>query len=356
MRLQSPLGFPSWAADTPACPTRNVNITQTHLRLHLGRRGGRSASVLIAVFWLMAALGLAVFSTAFVVHADMEVVASEKASFRAMQLAETGIAIAANSIVEEYDPILTQFPVTDPGLLEYFDFGENEGFLVKIRSESGWLNVNHALLRGDRDLIERLFNVWGMELSQAQEIVSAMIDWVDADEITTAAPEGAEAGWYEDNGFGDGNYPFNRPFYDVEEMKFVRGMDIVASYMPAWRRYFTVRSEGPIDVNEAPAELIAVAAETEVEWVEDFIFQRDGEDGIKDTEDDQPFSSVEEVLSQIQSPPDRRSITTPRFTTDGQTVRIESTGIYGDYRRKLVVILRNRGAQPALLSREEVPF
>ncbi len=331
-------------------------MTKSHLRRHPGRRGGRSASVLIAVFWLMAALGLAVFSTVFVVHADMEVVASEKASFRAMQLAETGIAIAANGAVEEFDPILTQFPVTDSGLLKYFEFGENEGFLVKIRSEEGWLNINHALLRGDRDLIERLFNVWGMDLSEAQEVASALVDWVDADEITTAAPEGAEEGWYEANGFGAGNYPFNRAFYDLEEMKFVRGMDVVAAYMPNWRNYFTVRSDGPLDLNEASAELIAVAAETEVEWVEDFIFQRDGPDGIKDTEDDLPFTSVEEVLSQIQSPPERRGVISPRFTTNGGTVRIESTGIYGDYRRKLVVVLRNRNTRPALISREEVPF
>ncbi len=312
--------------------------------------------MLIAVFWLIAALSLALFSTLFIVHADMEVVAAERASFRAMQLAETGVAVAANGVIEEFDPILTQNPVTDPGLLEYFDFDDNEGFLVKIRSEAGWLNVNHALLRGDRDLIERLFNTWGLELSEAQEVVSALVDWVDADDITTAAPDGAEADWYEDNGFGDGNYPFNRAFYDVEEMKFVRGMDLVAAYKPDWRRYFTVRSEGPLDVNEAPAALIAVAAETEIEWVEDFIFQRDGEDGIKDTEDDLPFGSVEEVLTQIQSPPDRRGIVSARFTTRGGTVRIESTGIYGDYRRKLMVVVRNRNSRPVLLSREEVPF
>ena len=309
--------------------------------------------MLIAVFWLMAALGLAVFSTLFVVHADMEVVAGEQAAFRALQLAETGVAIAANGNVEEFDPILLQYPVVDPLLNEYFEFGENEGFIARIRSEAGWLNPNQALLRGDRDLLERLFNSWGMELSDAQDVVSALVDWVDQDDITTAAPEGAEAEWYEDNGIGDGNYPFNRAFFDVDEMKFVRGMDVVESFKPNWRDYFTVRSEGPLDVNEASAELIAVAAETDVEFVEDFIIMRDGADGLPDTEDDVPYQNLEEVLAQIQSPPGRRSVVNQRLTTRGGTVRIESTGIFGDYRRKLVVVIRNRNSQPALISREE---
>ncbi len=312
--------------------------------------------MLIAVFWLLAALTLVVFSTLFVVHADLEVVSSERASFRALQLAESGIAIAANGSVEEFDEILKQYPVRDPSLHDYFDFSEGEGFQVRIRSESGWININQALLRGDRDLIERLFNAWGMELSEAQEIVSALVDWVDPDEIATAAPDGAEADWYEENGFGDGNYPFNRPFFDVEEMRLVRGMEIVEAYRPNWRSAFTVLSEGPLDVNEASAELIAIAAETELEWVEDFIIQRDGEDGIPDTEDDLPFTSVEEVLSQIQSPPDRLGSISPRLTTRGNTVRIESIGISGDFRRKLVIVIRNRNSTPQLLFREEVPL
>ncbi len=332
---------------------RNVTDNQPNLRPRSGRRGARNASVLIAVFWLMAALGLAVFSTLFIVHADMEVVSGETASFRALQLAETGVAIAANGAVEEFDPILTQYPVGDPQLHQYFRFSENEGFLVRIRSESGWLNPNQALLRGDRELLELLFNHWGMELTDAQEVVSALIDWVDQDEITTAFPDGAEAEWYEEQGIGGGNYPFNRPFYDVEEMRLVKGMDLVEAFRPNWRDAFTVHSEGPLDVNEASAELIAVAAETEVEFVEDFIILRDGADGIPDTEDDAPFQNIEEVLSQIQSPGDRRQVVSQRLTTRGNTVRIESTGIFGDYRRRLVVVIRNRNARPALISREE---
>jgi hypothetical protein len=111
-----------------------------------------------------------------------------------------------------------------------------------------------------------------------------------------------------------------------------------------------------VDVNEASPEIIALAAETEIEWVEDFIVQRDGVDEIQDTEDDLPFNDINAVLDQIQSPPDRRDIISPRFTTRGNTVRIESTGYFGDFRRQLVVVLRNRSSRPALLSREEIPI
>ena len=115
------------------------------------------------------------------------------------------------------------------------------------------------LPEGDRIMAD-VFQSWGMELSEAQEVVHCLLDWVDADEITTAAPEGAELEWYEKEGLGGGNYPFNRAFYDVDEMQFVKGMDLVAGYKPNWRDYFTVKSQGPVDVNDAPANVIAVAA------------------------------------------------------------------------------------------------
>ena len=148
-----------------------------------------------------------------------------------------------------------------------------------------------------------VFQSWGIELSEAQEIVNCLLDWVDADDVTSAAPDGAEAEWYEAN-VGSLNYPFNRAFYDVEEMQFVKGMDVVAAYKPNWRDYFTVRSQGPLDINDADANLIVVAAGLEemteiggsefsenVDEIEDFLngdnesgsYGRNGPDGIKDT-------------------------------------------------------------------------
>jgi len=311
-------------------------------------RRTQNGSALIAVFWFMAVLSLAVFSTIWVVDADMESVHQQSMSFRALQLAEMGVAIAANPVVKEFDPILNQMAEGETGLME--------GFSVRIRSESGWMNINRMLTGTDREFLEHVFEQWGMELTDAQEVVSALIDWTDADEISTIPnlDGGAEKDFYEEQGFD--NYPFNRPFYDIEEMALVRGMEIVAAYKPNWREYFTIFSEGGIDLNEASAEIITLTAEAEREYVDDLVQQRAGLDGLEDTEDDEPIQDIQGALAQIQAPADRLDAIAQRFSGNSNTVRIESTGIIGDYRKQIQLVIRNRNSRPVILLREEVPI
>jgi len=310
------------------------------------RREGGSA--LIAVFWLMAILSLAVISTVYVVNSDIDIIVSERQAFRAIQLAEAGVAFAANPAVKEFDPLLHQS----------FDVGKGEGFDVRRRSEGGWLNINRLVMAGgDHLLLEELFVRWGMEKEDAVDVVRALMDWADADDVNQfdGFDDGAENEFYTELGFE--NYPFNRPFYDLDEVLLVRGMNVVASYQPNWRSYFTIWSEGQLDINEAPAELIAAAAGTDIDLVKDLIAMRDGPDGIPDTEDDEPFQSVEDALAFVRgdSAAEDPALVRNRFTTRSNTVRIESTGWVGDYRRRLVLVVRNLESRPVILSREEEP-
>ena len=129
-------------------------------------------------------------------------------------------------------------------------------------------------------------------------------------------------------------------------------------YQPRWRQFFSVFSEGQLDINEASAELIAVAAGTDIEGVKNVIDQRNGEDGIPRTEDDQEFQSVSEAIAFIQGDgiAEDPALIEGRFTTQSGTVRIESTGFVGSFRRKLVLVIRNRESTPVILSREEIPL
>ncbi|MEM0896794.1 MAG: hypothetical protein AAGJ79_07890 [Verrucomicrobiota bacterium] len=341
---------------TSTALTREIRFSQVigrSDRCGLDRRAAaESGSALIAVFWLIAVLSSLVVATALIVNADIEVVVTEKNAFRASQLAEMGIAIAANPNVEEWDPILRQ---------SFFE-GE-EGFEARIRSEAGWLNIN-TMLQGDPEgsdgaqILQDLFQYWGMDLiDEAQFVINALKDWVDEDDIPVGLSEdsgGAEEEWYLEQGFE--NYPFNRAFYDLDEMALVRGMDIVEAYEPRWREYFTVYSEGRVDINEASADLIAAMAQLDgPDDVDELIRTRNGEDEIPDTEDDYQFTSVEEALSNVTAATDIGSIAS-RFSTEGSTVRIESTGFVGDYRKRLVLVIRNREAQPTILAREEAPI
>lgn len=299
--------------------------------------GTERGSALLIVFWLMAILSLFLFTSIQLVSSDVDLVISQKHDFRAEQLCEMGLAIAANPAVERYDPILTQF-----------DEAAQEGFSVRIRGEGGKININVLLQQNDREFLERIFTFWGMENGQAEALVDNLLDWVDADDFTNL--NGAEFEYYEEMGFP--TYPFNRPFYDLEEMSLVKGMDFLDFLKPNWRSYFTLFSGGQVDLLEADVELITMVAEVSEMTAQDFVTTRRGGDGIEGTEDDVRFESLQEALSELGIAADYPQAN--RLTVNDETVRIESTGRVADYQKQIVLVLRNRESNPVILNRQEI--
>ncbi|MFZ9935948.1 MAG: general secretion pathway protein GspK [Luteolibacter sp.] len=296
------------------------------------------AAALLAVIWLIAILAIATMSALRVISFDVEVASSKIHGSRARQLAEMGIAVGANPAVMRSDPLLRQF-----------DDQAGEGFQVRLVSEGGRFNLNAILLQEDESLLLSIFTYWGLELDEAQEIIDALADWVDADEETRL--NGAEIEFYE--GLGRINQPFNRPFYDIDEARLVRGMDRVETLRPDWRNWFTIWSSGALDLNEATAELIAAAAEISPEEAAILPELVTGMDGIRDTEDDEPFENPASALDLLGIDAEARPDLARRFTVDDAVTRIESTGMAAGAKRRITVIVRNRAGRPALLERTE---
>lgn len=305
--------------------------------VHRRRRARQRGSSLMVVFWLMAVLSFALFTSIQLISSDVSLVVSQKNDFRAMQLCEMGIAIAANPAVQRYDPILTQY---DPV--------KQEGFSVRIRGEGGRLNINSLVTSEDSTLLERIFTFWGMEIERAEELVHCLSDWVDADDNRGLL--GAENEYYTEIGLP--NYPFNRPFYDLEEVGLVKNIDYLNFVKPDWRRYFTLYSSGKLDLSEADAEMIEMVAEVSDIAAFDFVRKRAGVDEFEGSEDDYQFQALEEALGELGiDPADPRA---NRLTVNEGTVRIESVGKVGDYTKQLVLVLRNRESNPVILNREEI--
>ncbi len=292
---------------------------------------------LIAVLWLIAILGIACLATLRVISFDMELATAKVHGSRARQVAEMGIAIGSNPAVKRSDPMLQSFNE---------EFGE--GYNVRIISEGGRFNINRILLQNDKPLLRDIFIGWGLDLDAAQEITDALGDWIDPDD--NEALNGAEIGYYEKE--GRINQPFNRPFYDLGEVSLVRGMNLVEAVRPDWRDWFTIWSSSGLDINEAPAELIAAAAEVSVDRAQIIPETVRGADGLRDTLDDVPFQSVEQALTLIGVDSQRTDILS-RFAARDETTRIESIGSAEGSKRKITVIVRNRTGKPALLERTE---
>jgi type II secretory pathway component PulK len=291
----------------------------------------------MAVLWLIAILAMACMATLRVISFDMELASSKIHGSRARQIAEMGIAIGSNPAVKRSDPLLRQL-----------DEELGEGFEVKIISEGGRFNINHIILQDDKALLRSIFMDWGLELEVAQEIADALGDWVDPDD--DVALNGAEKAYYEKE--GRINQPFNRPFYDLSEVSLVRGMNLVEAVRPDWRNWFTIWSGGGLDLNEAPAELIAAAAEMPVASAEIIPETVRGTDGIRDTTDDSPLTR-EAALDLLGISAESRPDLARRFSVNDSTTRIESIGHADGAKRKINVIVRNRTGRPALLERTE---
>jgi type II secretory pathway component PulK len=293
---------------------------------------------LLAVIWLIAILALATMTALRVISFDMEIASAKIHGSRARHVAEMGIAIGANPVVKRSDPILRQFNAE-----------AGEGFEVRVISEGSRFNINAILLKDDTALLRSMFVDWGLELDDAQAVVDALGDWVDAD--GNVKLNGAEIKEYE--ALGRINQPFNRPFYDLAEMRLVLGMDLVEAVRPDWREWFTIWSGGALDLNDAPAELIAAAAEVRVEEAEIIPETVRGSDGQRDTEDDVPFENAAAALDLLGVDINGRPDIVRRFTVNDPTTRIESIGQAEGAKRKITAIVRNRTGKPALLERTE---
>lgn len=304
--------------------------TATHIRK------SSHGFALVAVLWLIAILSLAAITTLRVISFDMRIATAKIHGSRASQLAEMGIAIGANPAVERNDPLLRRF-----------DEVNNEEVQVTLTSEGARFNINSLILAEDKSLLRSIFIHWGLDLDSAQALTDAFTDWVDADD--EVALNGAEIEDYEK--IGRLNQPFNRPFYDIEEMTLVLGMDQIERLRPDWRAWFTVWSGGTLDLNEADAELISVAAEVTLEQASIIPETLRGIDNIRDTEDDVPFQDVATALSLLGIGGETGQIIAQRFTVDDTTTRITSTARSGDSKRRITAIVRNRTGRPALLDR-----
>jgi type II secretory pathway component PulK len=292
----------------------------------------------MAVLWLIAILAMACMTALRVISFDMELATAKIHGSRARQIAEMGIAVGSNPAVKRSDPILRQL-----------DGEAGEGFEVRVISEGGRFNINAILLQDDKTLLREMFSNWGLDLEESQAVADALGDWVDADD--NVALNGAEVKEYE--AAGRVNQPFNRPFYDLSEVRLVRGMDLVEAVRPDWRDWFTIWSGGALDLNEAPAELIAAAAECPVEQAEIIPETVCGTDGLRDTEDDVPFQNAAAALDLLGVEVNGRPDLARRFTVNDPTTRIESIGHAEGAKRKISIIVRNRTGKPALLERTE---
>jgi general secretion pathway protein K len=294
------------------------------------------ASALMLMIWAVLLMSLTVMGVVEYVGYSVSESTIANAEFRALYLAESGLAVGLHPSMRRGDTALKQ------------KIGSDSGFDVVINYEGARIPINYLVDSRLGEAVTNLFLYWGLSAEQAGIAVDSLADWIDNDD--SARPNGAESDYYKTLGIFD--MPRQLGFISVDEMLLVRGMNVVDRLKPDWREYFSVYSDGVIDLRTAFKDtLMAVSGSSESD-VDNYIARRDGPDGIPGTEDDQRISDSE-AFRLLGIDGDRAAALRSTLTSEDAMRRITSTGYVGEKRVQIIVIAR-RGEDRTLAYRARI--
>lgn len=166
---------------------------------------------LIMVLWMLTLLMIMASSFALTIRRETAVLTDVKALAQARALAEGGINIAMLNLL----PLDEKLRWRSDGSLYEITFADAP-IRIRISDESGKIDINFA----DPVILRNVFSSLGLEEALLDQLIAAIIDWRDPDDIQT--PQGAEKEQYQKAGLS--YTPANKPFETVDELQMVLGM------------------------------------------------------------------------------------------------------------------------------------
>lgn len=241
-------------------------------RRHRRRAGARPRDrgfALPAVVWILVLVGAVTATFLAAAQDERRAVANGIESTRARWAARAGLARAAAALEARLAGPAAPRRIRSAG----------DSLLPPLRLEVNGMAVRVELLdsrarlhlnRATGDQLGRLLAAIGVDRARAERIVAAVLDWRDPDERPRDA--GAEAAAYAARGLAA--RPRNAPFGDVDELARVRGVS------PELHRrlspLLTVEGDGRINVNAAPAPVLAVLPVLDLEGARALVRAREG--------------------------------------------------------------------------------
>lgn len=244
-----------------------------------GVAGARDGFVLIAVLWLLVALGAVGLHVGIEMRTERLAAANMLDQTRAREAASAGAEYARSrltaALLQRADELRAEAeransrrqsgrvqsvqrffrsvdPADDPwrdpeGLVvTEMEFGDAR-FTLHVRDAQAALNLNAA---NEEMLLGFFSQGLGIDYAQADRISQAIADWRDPDDLPRV--NGGERDQYLRAGLPV--LPTNRGFAEMNELRYVMGMtdEIYAAAAP----YLTLRGSGRINVNAAPVPVL----------------------------------------------------------------------------------------------------
>lgn len=295
------------------------------------RRRSRGSALMLMI-WAVLLMSVTVMGVVEYIRSSTLEANLAEHEFRALALAESGLAVGMHPNTRRGDIVLKQ------------KVGTDSGFDVVINYEGARLPINFATDERLREAIYNLMIYWQLNAQDASIVADSLADWVDND--NTPRANGAEADYYKQLGIYDA--PRNQGFVRVDEMLLVRGMDVVDLHKPDWREYFSVYGEGQIDLRTVFKDVIIAVTGASLNDADRFIRERDGADGIPGTEDDRRIRD-EEAYQLLGLTGDRLNAIKGIVNDDDTTLRrITSIGWVGEKRAKIIIVTRRNAETGAV--------
>ena len=286
------------------------------------RRTQRGSSLLL-VLWAIMLMSFSIIGLVEHLSRGLDESVYAEKEFRARLLLQSARVLAAHPAIQRGDPLLRQ-PVTS-----------SETYEVNLTTEGVNLAINQLGSSGtQRRFAARLFEKWGMDSRQAKTLTDSISDWIDSND--RPRPQGAERDYYLPLGRVD--FPYNRPFDNIDDLLLVRGFSDLDRLRPDWRSFFTLFGDGTIDVHMASAEMLAVLFDVTPGEVSRFAMARLGPDGLRDTIDDPRFTSLAEVRRLLDIPQENYTAVMSLLTLDHPIKRTECLARAGNLERRLTII------------------
>jgi general secretion pathway protein K len=292
----------------------------------------RASALLLVLFTLLLISGLVLSALSFLESGVADYGALNH-QFRARQLARSGLAYGLNPQITNQDrPLLNQ---------KFKPAGE---FHVVITSESTKLNINTLLEQQRDDILQTLFLQWNVSLKSVNEVINGLKKWTNGNQEiqpvgtnTQPAAPNQQAGIQTNQQQG---IQLVRPFMAVSEMAEVSGFDAVIQAKSDWADYFTVWSDGTIDVNLADPSLISLVTGVTLAQATQFVRHIWGPDGIPFTSDDQPYQNWNDVMLQLGMSSQQFQIVQNLLSLSSSVDRVDSTGTIGKYSTTISVVAK----------------
>jgi hypothetical protein len=310
-----------------------------------------SGVALIIVLWAVSLIATAMLGLAVLMERQIgqEVAALQNA--RAMLVAESGIQMVLNPELLPGDVEAASQQLSGR-LQEGWKVGKATvpvKFTIRtedMKGEGGKVNIN-ALLLGNqavaRAILQNLFAQWEVNLTTSSALIDALLDWVDADQLSSGSNSATEVN------------ARNGPFEKIDELEKVVGWVEMAKEareggkgVDAIKK-FTVFGTGKLSLRSADQDVIEAWLGLGPGSAQTFVQQRLGPDQTLGTADDGVDLSS---LGNSDEWQDRVS------AEEEDLWRVTSTGSVGEATRKVVALISRKTNPPQVKARwtdEESP-